>query len=70
MDEDPKNFKAMVSERYRRNNISSLRLENGTTIEDHIGKEALIYQSFKQTLGTSREFQMKFNLANIIKKKR
>ena len=68
-DEDPKFFKAMASERYRRNNIPSLQLDNGTTIEDHIGKEALIYQSFKQRLGTSGEYQMKFNLANIIKKR-
>ena len=68
-DEDPKFFKAMASERYRRNNIPSLQLDNGTTVEDHIGKEALIYQSFKQRLGTSGAFQMKFNLANIIKKR-
>ena len=68
-DEDPKFFKAMASERYRRNNIASLQLDNGATVEDHIGKEALIYQSFKQRLGTSGEYQMKFNLANIIKKR-
>ena len=68
-DEDPKFFKAMASELYRGNSISSLQLDNGTIIEDHIGKEALIYQSFKERLGTSREFQMKFELANNIKKR-
>lgn len=37
-------------------------------VEDHAGKEAVIYQTFKERLGKSGEFQMKFNLQNIIKK--
>ena len=37
-------------------------------VEDHISKEAIIYQAFKERLGKSGEFQMKFNLQNIINK--
>lgn len=49
-DEDPKFFKAMPSERYRRNNIPTLKLEDGSTVEDHAGKEAIIYKAFKDIL--------------------
>ena len=52
-DEDPKFLKALASERYRRNAIASLQLDNGTTVEDHAGKEALIYHTYKERLGTS-----------------
>jgi len=68
-DEDPKFLKALASERYRRNAITSLRLDNGTTVEDHAGKEALIYHAYKDRLGTSGNYQMKFDLPNIIKRR-
>ena len=67
-DEDPNFFKAMASERYRRNTIPTLKLSDDTVAEDHASKEAIIYQAFKGRLGKSGEFQMKFNLQSIIKK--
>ena len=65
-DEDPKFLKAMASKRFRRNTIPTLKLPDGTLADDHASKEAIIYQAFKERLGKSGEFQMKFNLQNII----
>ena len=67
-DEDPKFLKALASERYRRNTIPTLKLSDGSVVDDHAGKEAIIYHTFKERLGKSGEFQMKFNLPDIIKK--
>lgn len=36
-------------------------------MDDHAGKEALIYQSFKERMGKTGEFQMKFDLPNVMK---
>ncbi|XP_037432425.1 uncharacterized protein LOC119299287 [Triticum dicoccoides] len=58
----------MASERYRRNNIASLTLQDGTVAEDHASKESVIFHSFKERLGTSSKHEMKFNLASIIKR--
>lgn len=67
-DECPKFFQALALEIYRRNNIPTLSLSDGTEIEEHAGKEAIVYQSFKERLGTSGNFQMKYDLPQIIKK--
>ena len=58
----------MALERYRRNNITSLTLQDGTIAEDHASKESVIFHSFKERLGTSSKHEMKFNLERIIKK--
>ena len=42
-------------------------LPDGTEVEDHVGKEAIIHNTFKERLGTSGNFQMKFDLPRIIK---
>ena len=52
----------------RINNIASLTNDNGTIVEDHAGKEALIFNTFKQRLGSASHHDMKFNLDRIIKK--
>jgi hypothetical protein len=57
----------MAAKRYRRNSIPTLTLPNGTIVEDHVGKEAIIHQNFKDRLGTRKAFEMKFDLPNIIK---
>lgn len=67
-DEDPEFFQAMASERYTKNNIPALTLSDGSQVEDHAGKEAIIYQAFKGRLGKSGDFQMKFDLPSIIKR--
>ena len=58
----------MASERYRRNNIAALHTEDGIYVEDHAGKEAILFQSFKQRLGNSSHKDMKFDLPSIIKR--
>lgn len=55
-DERPSFFQAMASKRYHKNNIPTLLMADGTEVEDHAGKEAIIYQSFKERLGTSGNF--------------
>nr|XP_045089732.1 uncharacterized protein LOC123497389 [Aegilops tauschii subsp. strangulata] len=67
-DENSKFFQAMASERMRINNIASLTNDNGTIVEDHAGKEALIFNTFRQRLGSASHHEMKFDLDRIIKK--
>jgi len=52
----------------RINNIASLTTDNDTIVEDHAGKEALIFNTFKQRLGSASHHDRKFNLDIIIKK--
>lgn len=61
-DENTKFFQAVATERYRRNNIASFQNDEGDTIEDHPGKEALLFQTYKEPT------EMKFNLQAIIKR--
>ena len=46
-DEDPKFLKATASKRFHKNNITTLQLENGTLVDNHAGKEALISKPSK-----------------------
>jgi hypothetical protein len=65
-DENSKFFQAMATERYRRNSISALINDQGQQISDHVGKEEIIYDSFKARLGTKCNPQMAFNLEELI----
>ena len=67
-DGNTKYFHAVATERYRKNSISTLKLDDGTLIEDHIGKASLLFSSYKQRLGSSDPPNMRFNLHHIIKK--
>lgn len=68
LEESLKLFKAMAFERYRRNTIPSLTTLDGSCIEDHDGKESIIFQSFKESL--ARPPQMRWNLIFITLLKR
>lgn len=57
----------MASEQYRKNNIASLMTVDGTCVEDHAGKESIIFHAFKERLGSSTQ-NMKFDLPRIIKR--
>jgi hypothetical protein len=65
-DENTKFFHSMATERYRRNNISALVAENGDIATSHAAKEEIIYQSFKQRLGSSDQPQMLLDLGSLI----
>jgi hypothetical protein len=52
----------MATERYRRNTISQLSLSDGTVITEHKDKEQLIFDTYKQILGTSHSPNMLFEL--------
>ena len=58
----------MASERYRRNNIPSLTTDSGYCAEDHASKEAIIFQTFKDRLGTKTKDDMNLDLPRLIKK--
>jgi hypothetical protein len=65
-DENTKFFHSMATERYRRNNISALITDNGDIATAHAAKEEIIYQSFKQRLGSSDQTQMLLDLGSLI----
>ena len=58
----------MASERYRRNNIAYLTTDDGSIVEDHAGKESIMFQTFKERMGSSAGHNMKFDLPRIIRK--
>lgn len=58
----------MASERYNKNNIATLTADYGSCVEDHTSKESVIFQAFKECLGSSSTHEMKFDLARIIKR--
>lgn len=58
----------MASERYRKNHIASLTNFDGVMVDDHTTKESVIFNAFKERLGTSTPHNMEFNLNDIIKK--
>ena len=66
-DENSKFFQAMATERYRKNNIANLQTPEGLMVEDHTGKEALLFQAYTERLRTSKNTQMQFDLRSLIR---
>nr|XP_045086367.1 uncharacterized protein LOC120967116 [Aegilops tauschii subsp. strangulata] len=64
--EHTKFFHAMAMERYRRNSIASLKLPNGTVVTDHSQMEGIIWDCFKNRMGSSRGINMGFDLSSLI----
>ena len=60
-------IQAMATERYRKNSISSLTTVDGISFDDDPGKEAILFQAYKERLGTSNTTGMKFDLQSIIR---
>jgi hypothetical protein len=52
-DENTKFFHSIATERHRRNYISALAAADGNIANDHAAKEEIIFQSFKERLGSS-----------------
>lgn len=66
--DNTKFFHAAASERFRRNSISTLKLQDGSIVSDHNGKEEVLFNTYRERLGQSNHCNMLFNLPQIIKK--
>ena len=51
--DNTKFFHSAASERYMRNSIASLKLQDGSIVTDHAGKEKELYNTYKDRLGMS-----------------
>lgn len=65
-EENTKYFHARATERYRRNVISNLTLENGEITEDHNEKAAAFFFAFKNIMGVASQPIYDFNLQDLI----
>jgi hypothetical protein len=65
-DENTKFFQAMATERHRKNSIATLALPDGAIVTEHADKEKLIFEAFKDRLGTCDSPTMQFDLSAII----
>mgnify|MGYP000969782452 CR=1 FL=1 len=66
-DENSNNFQSVATEIFRRNCIATLKTDQGTVVEDHADKESIMFQAFKQQLGTCSEPNMKFNISCLLR---
>jgi hypothetical protein len=65
-DENIKLFQAVATQKFRRNFISHLRLEDGTSASEHEHKAAILWNSFKDRLGQTEATLMQFDLSTLI----
>jgi hypothetical protein len=62
----PRFFRLWLHKKFRRNFISHLRLEDGTTTSEHEHKAAIMWNSFKDRLGQTEATLMQFDLSTLI----
>jgi hypothetical protein len=67
-DEDTKFFHANATIRQRRNLITSLKDSSGLSHTDHNSKANILWEAFKERLGTSDSPEMSFNLEQLLQK--
>ena len=67
-DENTKVFQAVATKRYHNNNIASFLDNEGNQVEDHTSKEALLFQTYKNRLGSSSPAEMKFDLPSLLRR--
>jgi hypothetical protein len=65
-DAGTKFFHANATIKHHHNLISSLEDANGTVAISHADKEVVLFQAFKDRLGTSQQTSMVFNLSSLI----
>jgi hypothetical protein len=59
-------FHANATTKHRHNLILSLVDDNGIVVTSHVDKEDVLFQTFKDRLGTSQPTSMVFNLSSLI----
>ena len=59
-DENTKLFQSLAMERYRHNDIAMLR-DDVVEIHDHVGKEGVLFKTYKERLGSSKPTSMHFD---------
>lgn len=64
-DGNTKFFHAIATERFRSNSIASLKLSDDSVVVDHVGKEAILYHTFRERLGQSSATKMQFDLDGL-----
>lgn len=65
-EENSKFFHAMASERLRRNSISSLQRDDGSTVHDHAQMAGILWTSFKNRMGQAQGITMGFDLSTLL----
>lgn len=65
-DENTKFFHAHATIKHRKNLISSIQAPDGSQAVSHADKALIIWESFKERLGTSEFTTMHFNLDDLI----
>ena len=65
-DANTKNFHARATIRNRHNFIASLKNDNDVEIMDHDGKAAILWNDFKDRMGTSDNVSMHFDLHSML----
>jgi hypothetical protein len=64
--ENTKLFHAIATQKFRRNHISQLQLQDGSMAVEHEHKAAVLWTSFKEWLGQSEFDHMLFDLDSLI----
>jgi hypothetical protein len=57
----------MASQRYRRNNISSIKANTGELISDHHQMAGIIHGKFREMMGEYKGIKMVFDLKKLLK---
>ena len=58
----------MVTERYQRNTISSIKNSAGEVVSDHQMMAGMFWSDFNQRMGHAKGIQMDFDLPNLIQR--
>lgn len=65
--ENSKFFQAVATERYRKNLIKTWQDSNGVEVDDHTAKEAILFEAYKNCLGSCNPQPKKFNLSKMLR---
>jgi hypothetical protein len=66
-EDNTKFFHAMATQRYRRNNIVMLTVDDGRQVLDHEEMADMLWASYKSRMGTSEGISMQFDMNSLIR---